>query len=160
MKKRYILALALIAAIIFGIVLVIVQCNADESFVRNVTLSENGVTQEELTFSASGLKPGDRRDYTLNLKCNVDGTYAIDLAFSEEKDGGLRNFITVTLTYEGSRAEYTLDELFNGQIVDFNCDIASAPAEIHLIFTMPSEVGNEAQGADTDFIVILTAERK
>ena len=159
MKKKYILGIVLIAAIIFGIILLIVQCSSDKDFVKNVTLSENGVTREELEFSAANLKPGDSRDYILNLKCKTDGKYAIGLAFSEEKDGGLRNYVTVTITYEDFSVAYTLDELFKGRIVELDCNISSDPAQIHVIFTMPSEVGNEAQGAETDFIVILTAER-
>lgn len=161
MKKGYIWALVLVAAIIFGIVLVIVQCSADDEFVKNVKLEENGIVREELNFSASGLKPGDTRDYTIIVSPSADGTYVLEFDFEEENNGGLRDYVDVTLSYGETVINTTLSELFDGKDVNFECKIGKkTPAEFHVIFSMSLEVGNEAQGVTSDFGAYLTATRK
>lgn len=162
MKRKYLLTIALVAVIIFGIVLVILQrCDNGNELIKDVVLREDGVTKEELKFYADGLHPGEDRDYTLVISVKVSGTYGIDFSFNEVKDGGLCEFIVVTISCEEDIKEYTLDELFNGQTVGFTIDISEdAPAEIHVVFTMPSYVGNEAQGAESEFTALLTADRK
>lgn len=160
MKKAYIWAIVLVAAIIFGIVLVLVQCSADDEFVKNIKLEENGIEHEDLHFSANGLKPGDVRDYTIIIRTAADGTYVLDFNFDEDKNGGLREFIDVTLSYGDIVVETSLTELFGGKVVSFECEISKKnPAEIHVVFEMPLDVGNEAQGATTDFSTYLTATR-
>ena len=161
MKKGYIWAIVLVAAIIFGIVLVIVQCSADDEFTKNVKLEESGIVRENLHFSATGLRPGDTRDYTIIVTPEADAVYVLALDFEEENDGGLRDFIDVTLSYGDTVVETTLTELFAGKTVSFECDISKkVPARIHVVFSMSLDVGNEAQGATSDFGTYLTATRK
>lgn len=158
----YVLGILLSAAIIFGIVMVIVQFTANNEFTKNITLTGDGVTQSELDFSASGLKPADSREYTLQLNGDTAGTYAVKLEFSEEEDNGLGEFIYVTCFYQdNSKDEFTLNELFDGRTIEFDCKIENnSKAIVRMVFTIPEEVGNEAQGTDTDFSVTLTAKRK
>lgn len=158
----YVLGILLSTAIIFGIVMVIVQFNANNKFTKSITLTGDGVTQSELGFSASGLKPADSREYTLQLNGDMAGTYSVKLEFSEEKDNGLGEFINVTCFYEdNSKDEFTLNELFDGKTIEFDCEIENnSTAIVRMVFTMPREVGNEAQGTDTDFSLTLTAKRK
>ena len=159
MKKGLIWAIVLVAAIIFGMILVIVQCSADEAFIQNVKLDVNGIVREELDFSAGLLKPNDSCKYKIIVKPSMEGNYVISFEFEEEHDGGLSRFIDVSISYEDTVVETTLAELFAGKEVSFEGKLTMRkPAEIQVVFTM-QDVGNEAQGTSTDFSAYLTATR-
>lgn len=161
MKKKQILAIVLVAVIIFGIILyLLLTRDSKYKLFKEIVLEESSITHEELIFSANGIKPGDSRDYTLQLTAKDNGFYGIDFSFVENNDGGLRNFIVVRLEHEDDIREYSLDELFNGLTIGFNIEVfRKTPTLINVIFIMPQEIGNEAQGAECYFIVNLTAER-
>ena len=160
MRKKQILALVLVAAIIFGIIVYLLLSGNDKNKLLKEVVLTNGVTYEELSFSANGLNPGDSCNYTLKLTAKNTGIYGIDLTFIEKKAGGLRDFIFVRVERDNAVNEYSLNELFNGLTIGFNIEISrKIPTRIRIIFEMPQEVGNEAQGAESYFIVNLTAER-
>ena len=160
MKKKIVLATLLVASIILGIVLIFLVRTGGAA-VKDITLKENGVTREDLEFSVSGLYPGVSREYTLNLRANSDAKYSIELEFTETKDGGLQNFIFVTVSCGDFSKEIPLSELFNGRKIDLECAVKSnAPTAILIKFKMPQEVGNEAAGTYCDFRVSLSAESK
>lgn len=159
MKVKRILLIALALVILLGIVLVVLLLVNNDKIVKNIKLKEEGVTKEKLAFSANGLHPGDEKEYTLNITSKVAGKYSIHFDFIEDKDGLLKSFIDVTLTYGEQSYTYSLAELLDGQTVDFVCEVSNDPAVITVKFVMPIETGNEAQGTYADFFADLTIER-
>lgn len=161
MKKKRILALVVVAAIVAGIILYFVlTAESKYKLFKEIVLAESGITYEELEFSANGLKPDSSRDYTLQLTAKDSGRYGLEFSFIEEHDGGLRNFVFVKFEFNNDVKEYSLNELFNGLTVNFETEISGrAAAQLHIIFIMPYEIGNEAQGTESDFTVSFTAVR-
>lgn len=161
MSKRNIILIAIVAVILAGVVLLAVVMFNNNEFIKNITLSEDGVTHETLEFSANGLHPGETRAYTLNLKSVITDRYIISFAFEETKDGELKNYIDVILTYGDEKYECKLADLLDGQTLSFeNVAIeADETAVITITYYMPEDVGNEAQKTTADFDIILTATR-
>ena len=161
MSKKYVLPIAAVMLLIVGVALLItVLTTANDDVVQDITLSANDITRESLEFSANGLMPGDVREYTINLKGKSAGSYNVMLDFGVVEDGALKNFVDVTVQ-QGDRAHtYKLYELLDGKPVSFNCRIGSMQATvIKVIYSMPAEIGNEAQNASVDFAINLTAEK-
>lgn len=161
MKKKHILSLVLVAAIIFGIILyILAHWNVQYKLFKDIVLRANDIVQEELNFSADGLYPGGHNDYTLEITAKDSGTYGLSFAFTEHSDGGLRAFVNVIFKIGNSVKEYSLDELFNGKTIDYEIEISKkVPILLNVTFIMPEETNSEAMGTETDFSVILTAER-
>lgn len=163
MSKRNFILIAVVAVILAGVVLLAVVMLNNNDFVKNVTLSENGITHETLEFSANGLHPGDTREYTLNLTSPISDRYIIEFAFEETYDGKLKEYIDVTVKCSGSEGwyEYKLVDLLDGQTLTFNNVVFEADEEVvfTITYTMPLDVGNEAQRATADFYIHLTATR-
>lgn len=160
MPKKYILLAAIAAVMILGVVILAVVISTGDDFVHNITLAENGRTMQKLEFSVSGLAPGGSREYTLNLKSQVDAHYSIALDFAEQGDGALKNFVDVTILCGEQSHTYSLADLFEGKTTQFDLDIGRGrSAVITITYSMPQSVGNEAQGATADFVINLTAER-
>lgn len=159
MKVKRILLIALALVILLGVVLVALLLANNDKIVKNIKLKEDGITKESLEFSANGLHPGDEKEYTINITSSVVGKYSVKFDFIEDKDGLLKSFIDVTLTYGDTSYTYTLAELLDGQTINFVCDVSNEPAVITVKFVMPIETGNEAQGTYADFFANLTIER-
>lgn len=163
MTKKNLILVAIVAVILAGVVLLgVIMINNDE-FVTNITLSENGETHETLEFSAKGFHPGEDREYTINFKSPVSDRYRIEFTFEETYDGKLKDYIDVTVSYGGSEGwyEYKLADLLDGKTLLFDNVIFEAGEEVSftITYTMPLDVGNEAQKATADFYLILTATR-
>lgn len=156
---KRILLIALAVTILLGIVLVALLLSTNDKLVKNIKLKEDDVVKENLEFIANGLHPGDTKEYTLNITSKIAGDYTVDFEFIEEKHGLLKNFIDVTLEYEGTSYTYKLVELLDGQTIQFTCHISKEPAVILVRFVMPIDVGNEAQGTSADFFASLTIIR-
>lgn len=156
---KRILLIALAVVILLGIVLVALLLSTNDKLVKNVKLVEDGITKEELKFIANGLHPGDEKTYTLNLTSKIAGDYTVNFEFIEEKNGQLKNFIWVTLSYGDESYTYLLADLLDGQDVAFICHISKDAAVITVKFDMPLDTGNEAQGTSADFFASLVIER-
>lgn len=161
MRLKYFLPIAAVVMLLLGLaILVAVLPTANDAFAREITLKDNDVTRETLEFSASGLKPGDTKEYTINLKGKSVGNYELSFEFVEVKKGALKNFVDVTLQYGKDSYTYRLYELLEGKTVRFNCRIGAMDATvIKVIYSMSTSVGNEAQNETTDFRVNLTATK-
>lgn len=162
MKKLHLILIAVVAVLLAGVVMLAVVLFNNNEFIKNITLSPDGTTSEKLEFSANGMGPGGKpREYTINLKSKLSDRYIVTLEFEETEEGTLKNFVNVTLQFgDEEPTTYLLAELLDGQTVTFECNINSgATFSIKVTYAIPSEVGNEAQGATADFDIILTAER-
>ena len=127
---------------------------AHEEFEENITLSKEGATNATLCVQNLTLCPSTSRTYTVHLKCKASGTYRILLDYEEKNDGGLKPFVNVTVRVGGEDAwQGTLAELLDGQTVPTLTGELQAkePFDVQVIYTMPEQVGNEAQDTFSDF---------
>lgn len=152
--SRIIIAV-LAVAIAVGIAIICIVLTTNKTI--KIKLDDSGVTQAELKFSANGLEPAESREYSILLQASTSGTYNVTLEFVGEKSI-LGDFVDVTVEYEGGKAENSLANLLNGETVEFTCEITKKSA-IKIIYTMPEDTGNEAQGASADFDILLTVAR-
>lgn len=161
MSKKYVLPLVIVGLLLVGVALLgVTLVTSNDEFVKDITLIESDFTHKSLEFSANGLKPGDVREYTINLKGKSSGNYTLNLDFAEVKEGALKNFVDVTLEQGETHYTYKLCELLEGKTVSFTCKIGVTNATvIKVIYSMPIETGNEAQNATADFAINLTAEK-
>ena len=160
MKLKIILPIVAVALLLFGVVLMaLTLASPNSSFIKDVTLNDDGVEQE-LEMSANGLIPGDSREYTLNLKGQSTGDYSLNFAFVVLNDGALKDFVKVTLQCGDKSDTYNLSDLLGGQVATLKIKtIAKQTTVVKVIYSIPSEVGNEAQNATVDFTVNLSADK-
>ena len=160
MRLKYVLPIVAVILLLSGVaILTMVLWTTNDGFVRDISLKENGTTRESLEISANGLKPGDVREYTINIKGKSSGTYALNFDFVEVNSGALKNYVDVSLQYGDQTYNYKLCELLEGKPVSFNCRIGGGTTVIKVIYSMSQDTGNEAQRTSTDFTVNLTAEK-
>ena len=108
------------------------------------------------------LKPGESYCYSVVLACKEKGKYIITLSFEEVEKGGLESFVDVETSYGGTVYTAKLEELLESdKSITFECEAnAFRVPRIKIRYTMPADVGNEAQGKESLFNVSLTATRK
>lgn len=150
------LIFVLAVAVAAGIIIMCLVFTKDGPI--TVNLEKEGVTQEELEFSAGGMVPGESKEYNIQLNAKSAGTYFVTLSF-EGEEGGLSEVLDIAVKCGDYQASYKLSELLNGTTFDFACDVSNK-ANVTVIYTIPVETENEAQGATADFKVLLTAERQ
>lgn len=135
---------------------------AHDVFPENITVSAEGKTTTTLPIRDLHLIPAETKEYSVNLVCEASGDYNVILEFNEEKDGGMKGFVNVTVSCDGeSIFEGSLVELFEkGKTLEFIRTIeADDPTVITFSYSMPREIGNEAQGTFADFNVLLTIDK-
>ena len=160
MKLKYILPIAAVILLIFGVVLMaITLTSSDEEFVKNITLNDKEVTKENIEFSANGLNPGETKQYTINLAGSSSGEYAFTLDFVEQQDGALKDYVDVTVWYGEESQTFKLSELLNGRSINFRYTFDThGKAVIKIAYSIPIEIGNEAQNVTSDFTVTITVK--
>lgn len=164
MKKKSIniLITALLLLGIVAVVLFVFLAYADEVFDDNLRVSENGVTTHIMEVRNLRLNPAESREYTVNLICEASGGYRVFLDYEEIKDGGMKDFVNVTVKCNGSTVyEGPLKELLDtDKVVEFFATLeADDPVPISVKYKMPYETGNEAQETYSDFNVKLTIKK-
>ena len=88
------------------------------------------------------------------------GVYAAAVCFDEVTDGGLKNFIIVTIK-NGDTVIYEdgLTQTLSGDNVVFNCDIkANETYVLDIKYLMPIEAGNDAMNTRASFNIEFTIE--
>lgn len=138
-----------------GVVIMILVFTKDSGF--QINLDKDGGS-EQFEFSASGMGPGQKRGYDVQLKAKSAGYYFITLSFDGE-DNIFTDVVDVEVKYEGGKIIKTLSDLLNGETVEFSCNVAKK-AKISITYVMSEDAGNEVQGMAADFEVTLTAERR
>ena len=154
------ISLALLGAI--GVMLLVFVNQAHEEFKENVQVSENGVTEEVLVIRDLMLNPAEKKQYEVKLTCPASGQFNITLDHEEIEDGGMKPFVNVRI-FCNDREVYcgTLVELLDhGTLATMQAELhATEPALLRVVYEMPYETGNEAQGTFADFNIRLTIEK-
>ena len=163
MKNRSInmLIVALLLLGAFAVAINVFLGIAKRDFPKYITVSANGVTESILPIRDLQLNPAESKEYTVNLVCAASGSYYIYLAFEEEEDGGMKNFVDVTV-FAGETQVYSgaLAELIEGKLIEFEGVLQEKdPLPVTLRYEMPYETGNEAQGTYADFNVRLKIKK-
>ena len=158
MTKRsfHILIVSFLLLALMAVVLMIFLAKAKEDFPKNITVSENGVTETLLPMRNLSLMPGESKEYTVNLICDATGSYYIYVDFDEKIDGGMKEFVDVYISANGELIYVgtLFDMLDNDTVVETLGELdEEEPFEITIQYTMPQEIGNEAQGSYADFDV-------
>lgn len=164
MKKRsiYILIASLLMLGIMAVMLIVFLGKAKEDFPDSITVSENGVTESVMTVRDLKLNPTESKEYSINLVCEASGSYYVTLDYEEKADGGMKPFVDVTVKLDGQVIyEGQLLSLLDGdELIGFEAELhRKNPVKISVVYTMPYEVGNEAQGTYSDFDIIITIEK-
>lgn len=159
MKKKHItipiiiICIAVVVTLCFWVFLI----NAYQKFPKTVKVSADGVTEETFTVTGLTLYPSQSKEYSIDLICDVTGDFQVDLFYSETADGGLKDYVNVTVSsgeylFEGGLADlYASDSGVSSQSTIW----ASNPTTVSIVYAMPSGVGNEAQNTYSTFDVLL-----
>lgn len=146
----------------FAVMLIIFVGTAKRDFAENIKVSQNGLTEDVFTVRDLRLNPSESKEYSANLVCAASGTFAFELSYEEKTDGGLKQFINVTITADGAVVyQGSLQDLINnGLKVNFKGELqAKEPLVLTFHYEMPREIGNEAQGTYSDFDVHIKVEK-
>ncbi len=136
--------------------------NTDRRDVVRVELKE--AETERITFDARGLLPGQDVGYGISLHTNLSETSDVLIAFEEapQTAGGLKDFVWVRLVRDGKTFyEAPLASAFAQEAILLEQDITSGETiSLEVIYYMPKEIGNEAQGLDGRFTLSVCASNE
>lgn len=157
MKKAIIATFSvLIAVMVLGALLLAVLWRSNDEY--RVDLKEDGITREELSFSVSGLKPGDTKGYEIEINAPVGGDFRFTLSFLGEPSL-LGQFITVEVAHLEISERCALPALLGGEKIRFACNLNEGKTTLKVNYTLSLDAGNEVQGKVADFSIVLFAER-
>lgn len=154
-KLTYILIFALAAVVVAGITVGAIVLARQDNYDKDITLSEDGTVQEEMEFSLEGMYPGKSAEYSVHFG-GVAGDFELSLSFRADGDTGLAQYVDAVLELNGEKvAEGRLSELLGGEAVSLS--LSGDESVLVIRYTMPLEVGNEAQELVADFAVEIEA---
>ena len=161
-KSLNILIVALLLLGLMSVTLIIFLNEAHENFPDSVVINADDRSESVYTVQNLRLTPTQAREYEVNLVCDASGSYNIFLEYEETYDGGMKDFVDVTVTchdriiYQGP-----LSRLLNGDMrVEFEGELKSKdPLVVKIRYEMPKDTGNEAKGTSTDFDVRIIIEK-
>ncbi len=119
--------------------------------------TENGVL---VPFEHLGLAPGEECSYTLIVDVKDANQYDLALAFYEKADGALADYAHVRVESNGEvLRDQRLAELFEDNLLTMHVDLRGKKRErVKITYYLPAEVGNEAQGAEAVFELLVSAK--
>ena len=161
-KNVNILIISFLLIAVMAVMLIFFLNKVKEDFSENITVSADGVTEETLSVRDLKLVPAESKEYSVNLVCEASGNFCIYLNCEEKEDGGMKPFVEVTVKANGEAVyEGTLAELIDsGKTVEFEGELKSTePLVVTIVYEMPREIGNEAQGTYSDFDIHLKIEK-
>ena len=162
MKKvllGFIIALVLVIGV--GVGLLVWVLHSNDSFSQDVELQTEGVTTQELVYTAENFLPGQTREYTLIVHSAEGGDFSVSFSCESTGTGVLWQYLDIEIIYGEVSKEVAFAELFDGSVLDFDVSLEKdVPMSFTIRYKMPLGVGNEAQKGRTDFILLMTAERK
>ena len=161
MKKKtaYILISIITAMIVAGIGILIYIHKAGRDSLE-IKVRENGETEERLEMFALNMKPGEAEEYELILISESEGEYEVSLSFEERESGELKKYVRVEIESGEEKIEKSLEELLRGEEAKIGVRFEEEKRrQVVIRYKMPEEVGNEAQGTEAKFDIVVRAER-
>lgn len=155
------IALLTLVGVAFGIVLI--KSHGDFKKNADIIVSEDETIKvKDFDVSLTGFYPGKSQEYGISLVCKAEGGYKITLSFKKTGDGTLENYIDTEVSVGGESKETNLlKNYLEGEEVFFSEDLDSKePLIINVKYTMPLDVGDEAQNAVTNFDLTVKIEKE
>lgn len=108
------------------------------------------------------LTPGTSKISSINLKCINTGGYLIRLEFKERGKGNLKDYLNVIIKYNNEVIfEDKLNKVFdNKDIYIDNVFLRDDEVFLEVIYILPEDIGNEAQGAKAKFDIKLIIKQE
>ena len=162
-NKKVIAAVLWVLAIIILIIAILLAKRAIErgnEFRGDVWIEIDGKKQDSLDVKNLRLVPGGKIEYEINLHCETDGTYKVLMVYEEKKDGGLKEFVDVSILYGGAEVRSDkLSTLLLGEDILFNAGEFKAGEDksFLIIYSMALDVGDEAKNTFSSFAIDFTA---
>ena len=131
--------------------------NLNKREIIEVNIGEDG--SETVAFSSVNIKPGDSDAYVLALTSQLPGDCVLTMDFEEVDKGKLKKYLDVKIEFEGETLyEGSLEDLLEDEnAITTRCQIKKRHKyEIKVTYSMPLEVGNDAKGAISDFLLNIT----
>jgi hypothetical protein len=127
-----------------------------------VTLTQDGVEKETLHIESLSMRPGSKVESVASVTCQADGNFSFKISFLQTEESPLKDYVNVSIKVEDELlGEYALWELLDGQTMQFTRSVvAGEDFQILLVYKMPIEVDDAAQGLAAKFIVELEAGNK
>lgn len=113
----------------------------------------------DVVFENLALLPGEKAEYEIELKGEVEALCDVTLEFKEKGNNTLKNFVYAKIEYNGEViAEKLLAEFFDDDEIKFETNLRGGKVNyIKITYYMPIEVDNEAENAEADFVLRITA---
>lgn len=146
--------------ILIGIVLTVYFLTADKHVIK---ISIEPDETESVHFEKINIVPGDECEYTLLLSSEYEYEYELTLRFEDlDPEQILKDYAYVRMERDG---EIICDELlskaFEGEKLVLSVNFLERETnDIRVIYYMPADVGNEAQNAEANFNLYITATNK
>lgn len=164
MKKITILILTLSITLMtaLAVVLKLYIDTAHDEFRESIKFDsvEPGATvTETLNIEKLDLYPGSSCEYEIDLSCKAEGTYRITFNLEKGEKIGLEKYVSAQLSCGEEKYVMGLEEWFASDAKGFDLSLdANGKSKIIMSFSMPETVGNEAQGAEVAFEILITVE--
>lgn len=130
--------------------------NNDETIQVEIKDGDTSVVE----FEKLGLVPGQSIEYTLYLSSSSGPTKTVHFDFYETADSPLKDYVYVKMLFDGEViCDALLSDVMTDNSISFEADLSSGDQyEVTVIYYMPEEVGNEAEGAEAWFDLYITAQ--
>ncbi|MBR2377321.1 MAG: hypothetical protein IKA85_06115 [Clostridia bacterium] len=154
-----ILSIITLVSIIFFIASTCYICSRD-GFKKEIKIVQDGTTIDSLEIKSLNMHPGEIVNYQVVLNSTASGNYEVVMNFKEKEDGGLKNFIIVTIM-DGNKEilNKKLSEVFTDGKIKMNCNITAFKSYvIDIKYTMPVETGNDAMSTNASFDIEFTID--
>lgn len=121
---------------------------------------DEGENSTSVRFEDLGIIPGEQTEYTVEVYCEFEGEYDVELSF-KQNDGdrsGLEDHVYAKLEIDGEEiCDVLLAELLYGKTLTLKDEFKEGePLEIDICYYMKEDVGNEAQEAEVEFELVVT----
>lgn len=108
------------------------------------------------------LIPGEKCEYTISLGSDTADKYNVELAFHETVENTLKNYVHIKIEANGEIVcDQLLATLFDNSNITLAVDLTEDKKnDIKIIYYLPEEIGNEAQNAEANFELLITASNE
>ena len=121
------------------------------------TLTIKGETKKTLDVTLYDINPGTKKSYTINLEKENMSSYNVSLSFfKNESVGNLDRFLDISISANQFSIHEPLKDVLDNKK---SYDLGKGVESILVAFSMPSDIGNEAQKIKTIFQMELEVKR-
>lgn len=157
-KTANVILIVLSALILIGVILTVFLITADKNVIK---VSVDSDEAQEINFTSLELRPGESCEYTVIFRDAINARYLVELDFLDrEPTYTLKDYALLRIEKDGEILyDQPLCDVFESEVIKLTIDLSDGKTnEIGIIYYMPEDVGNEAQNAEADFTLFVTAD--